>query len=227
MPLACLRCICLHSDRTPSGGERRIIVNESCSIQHYWDVEDRTEYRNEFIEGQIISRIGTSVRHGDLMGNLAVGLRNREADSNWRVLMGLRTKVERTGAYVWPDVTVYEEPGRFESRRRGDDESLLDSILMIEVFSALTEALDRGTRWRHYQTIPSLREYLLVAQDRVSVERYVRRDDVWLYSSTTDLNAVVNLASLGCAIPMREIYDRVELPRERTAMLIPPVDLQR
>lgn len=204
-----------------------IIVNEGCSIEHYWAVEDRTEYRNEFIEGQILSRIGTSLRHGKLVQNLAIGLRNREAGGDWSVLMGLRVKVEGTGAYVWPDVTAYEEPGRFEARRPGDDESLLDPVLVIEVFSPQTEGLDRGTKWAHYQTIPSLREYVLVSQNKVSVEQFVRREGGWAYSSTSDLNASLRLGSIGCAMPLREIYGEVKLPRERAAMLIPPVDLLR
>lgn len=104
---------------------------------------------------------------------------------------------------------------------------MLDPILIIEVFSPLTEGLDRGTKWAHYRTIPSLRVYVLVAQDKVSVERYVRQGDVWLYSAVDRWDGVLELSSIGVAVPVREIYDRVKLPVERTAMLIPPVDLPR
>jgi Uma2 family endonuclease len=203
-----------------------IIVNTGSSLEWYWDVEDRTEYKNEYIEGQIISRIGTSVRHMRIAQNLAMDLWKRE-DVPWHVLNGIRMKVEATGAYVWPDVMVYEEPGRFEDRRPHDDEMLLDPILLVEVYSPLTEALDRGTKWAHYRTIPSLREYVLISQDEVSIERYVRQGDEWLYSAISDPDGILHLASIGCEVPIREIYHDVELPSERVAMLIPPRDLLR
>lgn len=189
-------------------------------------VEDRTEYKNEYIDGQIISRVGTALRHMRAAMNLAMYLWARE-DVPWHVLTGLRMKVEQTGAYVWPDVTVYENPGRFEVRRPHDDEILLDPVLIVEVCSPLTEALDRGTKWAHYRTIPSLREYVLISQDEVNVERYVRDGNRWLYSTISDPDGVLALASIGCEVPIREIYDDVELPTERVAMLIPPRDLPR
>lgn len=203
-----------------------IIVNEGCSIDRYWDLEDRTEYRNEYIEGQVISQIGMGLRHGKIVQNLLIGLMNRQADQNWQVLFAFRTKVERTGAYVWPDIVVFEDSSRFEPRRPGD-ESLLDPVVLVEVVIPLTAALDRGTKWAHYQSIPSLREYVFVAEDKTRVERFVKRDDVWLYQSITDPNAVLTFTSLGCAIPLHEIYRRVKWPTQRESMLIPPVDLMR
>lgn len=203
-----------------------IIVNTGGSLDCYWNVEDRTEYKNEYIDGQIISRIGTAVRHMRTAQNLAMYLWGRD-DVPWHVLTGLRMKVEHTGAYVWPDVMVYDEPGRFEVRRPRDDEMLLDPVLIVEVYSPLTEALDRGTKWAHYRTIPSLREYVLIAQDEVNIERYVRHGNDWLYSTISDRDGTLHLASLDCEVPIREIYDDVKLPTERAAMLIPPRDLLR
>jgi len=100
-------------------------------------------------------------------------------------------------------------------------------LLIIEVFSPMTEGRDRGTKWAHYRTIPSLREYVLVAQDKVGVERFVRQGDEWLYSAIDQRDGVLEFASLGVTVPVREIYDAVHLTVERTAMLIPPVDLMR
>jgi hypothetical protein len=68
---------------------------------------------------------------------------------------------------------------------------------------------------------------LRVAQDKVSVERFVRQGDVWLYSAVDRLDGVLELSSIGATVRVREIYDRVKLPSERTSMLIPPVDLLR
>lgn len=203
-----------------------IIVNTGGSLDCYWNVEDRTEYKNEYIDGQIISRIGTSVRHVAIAQHLAMDLWRRK-DVPWHVLTSVRMKVEETGTYVWPDVMVYQKPGRFEVRRPHDDEMLLDPVLIVEVYSPLTEALDRGTKWAHYRTISSLREYVLIAQDEMNVERYVRHGDQWLYSTISDEDGVLHLTSLDCEVPLREIYEDADLPSKRAAMLIPPRDLLR
>lgn len=202
-----------------------IIVSTGGSLDCYWAVEERTEYKNEYIDGQIISRIATNLRHIQIAQHLAMDLWHREGVP-WSILTSLRMKVEKTGAYVWPDIMVYQKPGRFEPRGT-DDELLLDPILLVEVYSPLTEALDRGAKWKHYRTIGSLREYVLISQDEVSVERFVLREDGWMYSEITDPDGVLHLESIGCSVPVREIYDDVELPDERVAMLIPPRDLMR
>ena len=68
---------------------------------------------------------------------------------------------------------------------------------------------------------------MLISQDEVSIERYVRDGDRWVFSTISDPDEILHLASIGCEVPVREIYDDVELPSERVAMLIPPRDLPR
>jgi hypothetical protein len=57
-----------------------------------------------------------------------------------------------------------------------------------------------------------LKEYVLVAQDEVRVERYLRRGDTWQLSDLTDIDETLTLESIECKIPLREIYARVEFP---------------
>jgi Uma2 family endonuclease len=82
----------------------------------------------------------------------------------------------------------------------------------VEVLSPSTEAYDRGEKFLHYRTIESLREYVLVAQDRVLVERFVRAGEFWTLSTLGDLDAALELTSVDCSIPLREIYYNVHFP---------------
>ena len=88
-------------------------------------------------------------------------------------------------------------------------DTLLNPTLLIEVLSPSTEAFDRGGKFAHYRKIGSLQEYLLVAQDQPSIERYVRQGDVWILSEAVGLDAVVTLDSIGCTLSLREVYDKV------------------
>jgi Uma2 family endonuclease len=77
----------------------------------------------------------------------------------------------------------------------------------------LTERYDRGKKFSFYRTIESLAEYVLVAQDEYRVEQYVRQPDGrWMLSDHRLPEDVVNLASIQCALALREVYEKVSLP---------------
>ena len=89
--------------------------------------------------------------------------------------------------------------------------------MIVEVLSASTESYDRGEKFMHYRRLESLREYVLVAQDKAIVERYTRQGDEWLLTEFRQLDQSLQLASIGCDVPLREIYARIEFPSKDTA----------
>ena len=120
----------------------------------------------------------------------------------------MRVMVSETGLYTYPDLVVVCGEPRFE-----DDvlDTLLNPTLIIEVLSPTTEAYDRGKKSGHYRRLASLREYLLLAQDRCHLERYVRQpNQQWLLSEAADLDDTVHLAAIGCDLKLAEVYDRVK-----------------
>ena len=83
------------------------------------------------------------------------------------------------------------------------------------MLSPSTESYDRGTKFAHYQKLPSLQEYLLLAQDAPRAELFVRSGeagDRWLLTTHDGLAGVVPLASVGCELRLAEVYERVEFP---------------
>jgi len=89
---------------------------------------------------------------------------------------------------------------------------LLNPSLIVEVLSNSTAAYDRGDKFALYRRIPSLREYLLVSQDRVRVELYRRGENGrWTLTDYTGLEDQVPLESLDCTLALAEVYDKVAL----------------
>lgn len=83
---------------------------------------------------------------------------------------------------------------------------------MVEVLSESTEGHDRGEKFAAYRKIEALQEYVLVAQHSVLVERYRRSGDGWTLAPLDSADDVLELASVGAAIPIRDIYEGVDLP---------------
>ncbi len=92
-------------------------------------------------------------------------------------------------------------------------------MVLFEVLSPTTEAYDWGAKWALYRHLDSLREYILISQDKPLVEQYVRQDDgSWKFTAAEGLEASLWLPSLGCTLSLAEVYDRVTfeetMPRE-------------
>jgi Uma2 family endonuclease len=122
-------------------------------------------------------------------------------------MSNMRMKVSPTGMYTYPDVVAVCGEVSLEDAH---NDTLLNPTVIVEVLSDSTEAYDRGEKFAHYRRIESLQEYLLVAQDRVLVEHYVRQGKLWVLSEESNPDGTVHFASVDCTLSLKEIYDKVE-----------------
>jgi Uma2 family endonuclease len=185
--------------------------------EQYLALERQAEYKSEFLGGEIFAMAGASREHNLIAGNvfasLHAQLKGRPCET---YPSDMRVKVTESGLYTYPDVVVVCGEPQFEDER-GD--TLLNPTLLVEVLSPSTEAYDRGDKFANYRLLESLAEYVMIAQDRRRVERFVRQPDgQWLFSEARQLGQAISLASIGCQLALDEVYDRVKLPAERPAV---------
>jgi Uma2 family endonuclease len=119
----------------------------------------------------------------------------------------MRVDLREREMFAYPDVVVVCGEPQFADEGR---ENLRNPVVIIEVLSPSTESYDRGVKFFKYRRIESLKEYLLVAQDGALIEHYVRQaNGDWLMSEAMALDAIVGLDSIGCALTLGEVYDKV------------------
>jgi Uma2 family endonuclease len=117
-------------------------------------------------------------------------------------------KVEATGLITYLDVVVYCRPWRFDPR---STRTLLTPALIVEVLSPSTLNYDKGAKFDNYKQIPTLRDYLLVAQNKVEVAHYHRLDNGdWQLHTATGLETVIQLEALNCTLALADIYATIE-----------------
>jgi Uma2 family endonuclease len=180
------------------------------TAEEYLAIERASEERSELVNGRIRPRARSSLPHVVIMGNIAAHAHARLRDESCSVLTAaMRVKVSRTGMYAYPDVVAFCGPPELEDPF---EDTLLNPEVIVEVYSDETEAFDRGEKFIQYLRSDTLREYILVAQDEVRVERYLRDGDGWLFSEITDPAGMLRIETLGCEIALGEIYARVEFP---------------
>ena len=173
-------------------------------------IPDANTVRSEYVNGKIVAMSGASRAHNLISGNIFGELRNHLKGSECEAYKGeMRVSTPSTSSYFYPDVVVVCGEPRFE-----DDvfDTLLNPIVIVEMLSPSTETYDRGEKFSHYRQLESLKEYIIVSQDKVNIERYLRKPDEWGYTSFQEINDVLSLTSIQCELPLQEIYERVTFP---------------
>ena len=174
--------------------------------------ERAAEYKSEYVNGFIVAMTGASRAHNVITANIGGELRGQLRGRPCEVYIAdMRIKVSLTGTYRYPDIVVACGDIAFED---AELDTLINPVLIVEVLSPTTETADRGEKFAHYRRLASLQEYLLVAQDAPRIEQFVRQGDRWLLSDVSGLGASVHLASSDYALPLREVYDKVQFPRD-------------
>lgn len=175
--------------------------------EEYIASERKAMVKSEYLKGQIIAMSGASLAHTritlDIATELNIQLRGQDCEV---ITNDMRVKTGPKGAYLYPDVVAFCGDPHFEDNVF---DTLLNPILVIEVLSPSTEIYDRGEKFSHYQELASLREYILVSQDRVCVEQYRLLKTQWVETEYRKYEDVLPLVSIGCELPLRDIYRRV------------------
>jgi Uma2 family endonuclease len=176
--------------------------------QDYLAWERQQETRHDYVNGEIYAMTGASRKHNVICANLLASLHGQLRERPCEVYANdMRVKVDATGLYTYPDLVVACDQPAFE-----DDQidTLLNPVLIVEILSESTAGYDRGAKFAHYRNLPSLQEYLLVAQDAYRVEHYVRQPgERWLLSDYRGLEEYITLASIDCRLPLHDLYARI------------------
>jgi Uma2 family endonuclease len=169
--------------------------------EEYLEGELYSEVRHEYVNGRVYAMVGASETHNLISGNLYAALHSHLRGSACRVFMA-DMKVRIADTFFYPDVMV--------SCDRADTESYYKTapILIVEVLSETTGRRDTGEKRLAYQTIASLQEFALVAQDHMEVKIYRRAPEGWNLETCTEGDAL-RLDSVNLTLPLTAVYDDV------------------
>lgn len=176
----------------------------------YIQLEEQTGKRYEYLNGQVFARSESTLPHNLIAAKLNRAIGNLAAEASCEVVGSTqRIVVLATGLETYPDVSAYCGPPHLAGTNAM---ALANPVFLAEVLSKSTEAYDRGDKAAQYRRIESLHEYLLIAQDRVRVERYRRAGpNDWLLSEFTALEDSIALTSLAIDLPVADLYAGVPL----------------
>ncbi len=188
-----------------------VTTRQQMTPAEYLAFERASETKHEYINGEIIAMTGASKNHNRIVSSVIAALYPQLANRPCDIFPSdMRLKIHAE-LYTYPDVSIVCGKAEFEEV---ETDTLLNPTVIIEVLSPSTAQYDRGVKFRHYRTLGSLQEYVMIAQDSVHLEHYVRQGDQWLLTDVDKPNVVVALASIDCTLAVSSVYEKVSFETE-------------
>lgn len=172
------------------------------TYEDYRRLEDESDVRHEFLDGEIYAMAGGTPEHAAKAGDI-VGILRAQLPPGCRVFTSdLRVRVPASGLATYPDAAVI-----CGSVQRADDDPMaaVNPVLLAEVTSPSTEDYDRGEKLAHYQRLPSLREVLIASHREPRLTLHRREGETWRPLSVGP-GETLELASIGGSIAVNDVY---------------------
>jgi Uma2 family endonuclease len=182
------------------------------TLEEYLVLEEQSEIRHEFYQGEIFAMAGTSIQHNLIVDNIKDEIKKKFQSQGCMVLTeNVKLEVIKNMYYPYPDVIL-----TCHTLDKKSEFIIKYPSLLVEVLSKSTSDYDRGLKWLKYKKMPSLKHYLLVSQYEILVELYSRNDnsDIWTYQVFDNQTDEIYFNHLDFKIPVQNIYQNIEFVDE-------------
>ncbi|MDB9505929.1 Uma2 family endonuclease [Microcystis aeruginosa CS-338/01] len=183
--------------------------------EEYLALEETSEDKNEYRQGEIIPMVGATTNHNQIAGNFyrrfPLNINNQDY---YTYMETVRLWLSDYSIYTYPDVMVIKGQPLYQGNSQSN---VINPLIIVEVLSNSTQAYDRGDKFKFYRSLPTFQEYILIEQSSYSVERYYKqKNDQWLVDFLTGENAVLQLVSIDWQISFQDLYQRVNFDLAET-----------
>jgi len=178
------------------------------TTEEYLNLEDRAKFKSEYYQGEIFSMAGASLNHNQIVVNLCIACGNQLKNIAYRVFANdVKVWIPQANAYTYPDLLLLAEPPQFVEKR---NDTVTNPLIIIEVLSDTTKDFDRSGKFELYRTLPSLQEYILVHQDKIQLEQFIKQSEKqWLMREYDAEETTLEFANVPVQVSLADIYAKV------------------
>lgn len=193
--------------------------NNLISVEEYLENERRSEQRSEYQYGRTFALAGATFKHNVITQNISFLLMKQLEKRPCQVLQSeMKVYIKEHNLFTYPDISVVCNKPLFLDKT---NDTLLNPVVIFEVLSKSTESYDRGMKFSFYRKLSSLNEYILVAQDRISVVHCTKSDnDEWKLKEYDSIQDKFIIHSIDCTLKLADIYNNIEFDEEPYALQI-------
>jgi len=179
------------------------------TFEEYLALEEASEIRYKYWDGEVFAMAGTTRRHNVMVQNLTRLLYPFARKIGCQTIAeSVKQEIWKRQRYVYPDVIYTCDSDDVEA---DDGKWVKNPGLLIEVLSDSTRGVDLHTKRLAYFNLISLQAYAILAQKQCQVEVFERANDFWTYRIFKDLNDCIRIETLGIELRLSEVYENVKL----------------
>lgn len=175
------------------------------TVADYLAQENQSLFKHEYFQGRIYAMAGASPTHSAITATVTMLLGMQLRGSSCTTFTNdTRIIVRSNGLFTYPDLSIVCGPPIFDEQ---DPYGVVNPTVIIEILSSSTEGYDRGSKFQLYRGLPSLQEYILIAQNQPRIERFLYPD--WALTDCAGLESSLTLVSIPCTLKLAEVYERI------------------
>ncbi len=182
--------------------------------EQYFALEEKSDIRQEYYQGEIYDLAGGSVNHARIVRNFAHFSFDQLIEKSCEIFTSeMKVHIEAVDLFTYPDILIiYGQPQFYKKR----DDVVLNPVLIAEVLSESTKSYDRGDKFYFYRQIPTLKHYLIIDQYSLHIEYFqLGQDGHWILSEFSDLNEPLKIRQPDFSLTLKDIYRGVTFSEEK------------
>ncbi len=183
---------------------------QKMTIEEYLEFENAATEKHEYYQGEIFAMSGAKLAHNEIVVNTLSSIKQFLKGKSCKPYgSDLRIYIEKNTLFTYPDISVFCG----EVLTLNDDQwNALNPVIIIEVLSPSTKNYNRGTKFKLYREIPTLKEYVLIDSETINVEIFaVNPEGYWELREYKDINDTVEISHIAMQLSMEDIYSGTEL----------------
>ena len=183
------------------------------TIEEYLEMENAaTIGKYEYYQGEIFAMSGAKYQHNLVVKNLFLALGSKLKGKPCQPMgSDMRVHIEENTLFTYPDISIVCGEPEFLNN---DEFNLLNPVIIVEVLSQSTKGYDRGDKFKLYRDIPSLKEYILIDPERISIEAfYINAESEWALKEFMSIGDTLYLNSIKVSLPLADIYEGTRIAK--------------
>jgi Uma2 family endonuclease len=184
------------------------LTQKTYTIAQYLEIENQSEIRHEYMEGEITPMTGGTTNHNLVAGNIYLVLRLAlKGTNNMVYIENVRLFIAEFDIFTYPDVMIMAGQPIYYNESKT---TVTNPIVLIEVLSNSTRDYDNGRKFEYYRSIESLQEYILVEPEKTLIMIYRRNNHKnWTLEIIDTSIELLKLESFAIEMPLLDIYEGV------------------
>ncbi|MDB9437403.1 Uma2 family endonuclease [Dolichospermum lemmermannii CS-548] len=176
--------------------------------EEYLELEEKSEFKNEYIDGEIIHIAGGTTNHNEISGNFYLHFKLKMRNQNYKIYMGdVKLWLQRYQIYTYPDIMVIQGEPIYQGT---GTTQVTNPLMIVEVLSKSTINYDKTDKFRFYRSLPELKEYIMINQYEYFIEQFAKNaEGQWVLTEYESVNDILSLKSIDFQIPFSDIYEGV------------------